>query len=193
MNCEYVRDNLEDFLDIDDDRHIAECLTCRELLQEVRRDRELLRGLEPLTVPDELKQRIGAELRMGLRQHKIKQPAWKFFVPRLAPVAAALLIFVAGTGIVPAYMAERSMLRGTEAPKQDALVTSPPMTPAPDDPPEDVGVAVVPEEDITEMGIMALPDDDVKASTPLWVKASMGGSVIMLLWGGVVFYWYRRQ
>ena len=111
MNCEYIRDNLEDLLDVDDDRHVAECLDCRELLQQVRRDRELLRGLEPLIVPDELRQRINAELRMGLRQKKIKQPAWKFFVPRLAPVAAALLIFVAGTGIVPAYIAEKSMLR----------------------------------------------------------------------------------
>ena len=217
MNCEYVQDHLEDFMDNDNDGHVAECAACKKLLQGARRDRELLRGLEPLAVPDELRQRISEQLRLEIRLHKAKPPAWKFFVPRLAPVAAAIMVMVAGTNVIPA-LSSKDMPRNAGLDPEAPLLAPPPgiMTegdpgfkergdtvvpdpaPAPEDP--ELGVAAVVEPD-DEFTVMAMPEDisDAEALVamegaprPLWVKAAMGGTILMLLWSAVVFFWYRR-
>jgi hypothetical protein len=218
MNCDYVRENIDEFLDSAEDSHVANCVGCRELLNAVRRDRELLRGLEPLTVPDELRQRISDQLRLDIRLRKPKPPAWKFFVQRLAPVAAAIMVIVAGTNVVPGYLATKDMAR-TSTPDPEAPLTAPPPgilaegdltpkeqgdtatpdpTPSPDDPERGVGEAVDPDDEFIAMVMPEdISDDSVltateEASRPIWVAAAMGGTAIMLLWSAVVFFWYRR-
>ncbi|HSL93583.1 MAG TPA: hypothetical protein VK905_03160 [Bacillota bacterium] len=219
MNCDYVRENIDEFLDAAEDSHVAHCTDCLELLSAVRKDRELLRGLQPLAVPDELRLRINEQLRLEIKIRRAKPPAWKFFVPRLAPLAAAIMVMVAGTNIVPGYLATKDMARSvapdpeaplmappppgilTEAdpvPKETGDVAAPDPAPSPDDPKRGAAEVVEPDD---EFIAMAMPEDTSEAealiamegvSRPLWVTAAMGGAVLMLLWSTVVFFWYRR-
>ena len=216
MNCAHIRDNIDDYLDACEDSHVADCAECRELLGAVRRDRELLRGLEPLSVPIELRHRIREELRREVRFRKAKPPAWKFFVPRLAPVAAAIMVFVAGANVVPS-LASKGMMRsaapdpevpmlaappgvlaeGDPAPKERDGSETPLVAPSPDD--SQVGIADVVETDdeFTAMATVGNADEDMliaaeATARPLWVNVAMGGAVLMVLWSAVVLIWYRR-
>lgn len=200
MNCVYVRENIDDFLDASVDSHVEGCSACRHLISSVRRDKDVLRSMTHVAVPVELKQRIREQLRLELRLRRAKPPAWKFFVPKLAPVAAAIMLIVVSANLVPS-LATKDMLRSATLEPRNAMPTPPPEAVtegAPADKVEDTAEVVEPatafsatvvEGDATDTHAVAVAEATVR---PLWVTTAMGGSALMLLWSAVVFLWYRR-
>lgn len=114
MNCKDVAELLPLFLDTELEPdivaevgvHLATCSTCQQLLQDYRREQQILQSL-PLVAPSPTWR---AELldKVSNNRRRDKQPAWRFFVPRLGSLAAALLVvlLVSNLYVFPSYVAK---------------------------------------------------------------------------------------
>lgn len=201
MNCEYISDNLSDCLDglLSADTHeayiahLARCAECRQLIDLVSNDSQHLSSLTPPPVPAELKMRVMSEVRREARQTRRRSRPLSYILPRLAPVAAALIVSVAGSAYVPVYLASQNKMLTSSA------------DPAPMAPPAagDVRTTEGEQAKTDEMGVMSAlspddhPEDSMAFASPrewsLWQKVAVGGSVVFVLWSSLVVYWYTKQ
>ncbi|MBS3936994.1 MAG: hypothetical protein KGZ50_00275 [Peptococcaceae bacterium] len=169
MNCNWVKDNLCDILDGLLPPHTEEewrahrdtCADCRQLIAEITLDQRALVALPQVYPPAVLKHRILA----AVRQVAPKNP-WKFFVPRLVPVAAAIVVTVASINMWPGHFL------GQKASPEDALMET----------------QVAPR---VFSSASAIEED--QTPPPLLVVSSSLGGTIFVAWGAVVLLWYRRQ
>ena len=97
MSCNRVRNSLALFLDdmLDSaekqtlEEHLTTCAACREELAQLRRDRSLLQALPLVSPPPAFR----AELLKKVHAEKPrKRAAWRYFAPRLASLAAVLMV-----------------------------------------------------------------------------------------------------
>jgi anti-sigma factor RsiW len=208
LKCEDVKDNITECMDgllspVEQqtlDRHLAGCESCRALIESARQDREALTNLAPVPVPPELRQLVMGRLQSEKKKTK-KQSAWKFFLPRLAPVAAALLITVTGINTVPGLLMaknNRMLLQSSPMP-QATMEAAPDEPPALDSTERDKVLAsatVEPPNTIANAADETLSftvTAEVPRVIPFWVKTSAGGTAVFVLWGGIVYYWYKRD
>ncbi len=78
-------------------RHLRECATCRESLEEIRGALEALRAARPVP-PEPDWRRYRAELRRKLAARST--PRWSWGVPRLVPIAATAAVAAIGLLLV---------------------------------------------------------------------------------------------
>ena len=203
MNCEWIKEHVSEMLDglltpeeqAEAQAHLDICAECSLLVSEVKQDMSLLQGLGDIPVPVELKQRIAH----ALAKPKLQKNPWRFFLPRLAPVAAAVLISVLSINTVPGYLASRQKLTQEAQPDlaprlhMAAPASEPDETDPEGEPTERVytattgdGLKVNGTEDMLTMSA----SQDAKPS--LWVVTSAAGSTVLLLWGAVVYRWYKK-
>ncbi|MDP3488384.1 MAG: hypothetical protein Q8S19_10735, partial [Bacillota bacterium] len=172
------------------------CAECSVLVSELRQDMMSLQKLGDVPVPINLKLRIS----QTLAKPKPKKNPWAFFLPRFAPVAAAVLISVLSINTVPGYMASR------EQSLKEAQIDLAPrvqMAAPPGEPDSEVKAndrtlysgsttadASVDNFIKEEMLTMSLTADKTKPS--LWVVSSAAGSTVLLLWGAVVYRWSKK-
>lgn len=219
MNCEYVRENLSDCIEGllspgDGEllgRHLKICSGCRLLLVAVKRDKEMLASLTSVTVPAELRERLKKRLQEVPAVVIKKRNPWKFFIPRLAPMAAAVLITVLGLNLMPGYMQKGSLMRSTdEAPGMMQMASPEAEAPPAEASKENHGtlsvtvaedsairnsseVVVATEVEVQGMNASEYTFGSQARTIPFWVKTSAGGTMVFFLWGGLVYYWYVKQ
>lgn len=200
MNCSWVHENLSDILDglltpdaVEElNSHLKECSACSELLIELKDDKLLLEDLGDVVVPPFLAERVMLEIKL-----KPAKNAWKFFVPRLAPVAAALLVTVASINVLPGVLEKRELAKGTEVPEfgQQRMMTASDATSGTNaehsiksfqaNEVEDKKENVFTDTTVLSLGIAEKPS--------VWVRTSVAGGTAFVLWGAIVYYWYKKQ
>ncbi len=115
----------------DEHRHLAECARCRDELEALRDQTESLGALPKMTPPPDL----WPELRTRLRQEGLVTRSRPRSSPRIAPIAAALVLFIAGgaTG----FVARGALPGAPDAPgAQDASDAGTPVAAAPQEVPD---------------------------------------------------------
>jgi len=75
------------------ERHLAQCLSCRDELEQLNADRKVLRAVEPPAVPPYFRTRVMAEIRSRTVTRSSSAPVWV----RTLAVAATVLVIV-GSG-----------------------------------------------------------------------------------------------
>jgi len=221
MNCEWISDHLTEVVDglltpaeqelVD--AHLATCEECSSLIEELRADAFALQTLGQVEVPIDLRKRVAD----AIAKPKVTKNPWKFFVPRLAPVAAAVLVSVLSINLVPTYLASRtkSLQMAPEGVGQFQTVgiaAEPPQPQAK----SGTGDIVVDDKQTVESSTESNPSmrnssvtfsvttiDGAEMSTfgaaaesekpSMWMVSSAAGSTVFLLWGALVYHWYKRQ
>lgn len=212
MNCKDVAELLPLFIDAElepeaaaeVEAHLTTCAACQEILAEYRREQQILQSL-PLVAPPPTWR---AELLEKVNKSKPRweQPAWRFFVPRLASLAAALLVvlMVSNLYVLPTYWA-----RADNEPQQRMGILAAPgeLNNEPllkgDDNLEGVAQADPPSEteakgseseaDLFSLQrvVAAAPANNLQRRWWLW---SSGISIVIWLAGAGYFYYnYRRR
>ena len=191
MNCTWVKDNLCDILDglLPSDmeekyqEHLAECVECRMLLAEIKLDQQALASLPRVSPPAELMAGVLASVRQPARK-----TLWPFFAPRLVPVAAALVIMILGLNLWTAYF-PYPLATHESARREDQLdsrrimaIGEEPST----TPPEATDKSL--DASLFSASQVAPPP----ARPSFLVVSSMLGGSIFVVWGAIVFLWYKR-
>ncbi|NLW16777.1 MAG: hypothetical protein GX033_03870 [Firmicutes bacterium] len=181
--------------------HLATCANCQQLLDAYRRDQEILRSLSPVEPPPnwraQLMDRVNGTSKKGQRQF----PAWKFFVPRLGSLAAALLVVLLVTNIYifPSYLAEHleeeplpemRIMSSTE--QENHGVPAEPDTASKDDPPTEIAIAGWTAADLQKdaRSLATNPADQLQKRW--WFWSSTLGVFIWLTAAAYYYYRYRR-
>lgn len=183
MNCTQVREHLSDILDGNTPPplapHLEACGECAALVAALRQDKDVLLSMSAVDVPSILLDKVMSEVTLTSRKKK----AWRFFVPRLAPVAAALALTVLSYNLVPGLLPAGQL----REPNADATFR----TTAEDtekDAHKEAQVFATTEQAPNDT-ILATEGED---SRP-WLITSLAGSSAFLLWSGVVYWWYKRR
>ena len=205
MNCEWIIEHVSDVLDglltpEENDEvhaHLEVCAECSLLVSELRQDMMLLHGLGNVSVPIDLKQRIAETL---AKPQPEKNP-WRFFLPRFAPVAAAVLISVLSINTIPGYMASRDK-QATEAQfgEEPGLKMTAPDARGADPVEEGTGIKTFTATTLdtalksadTEEMMMSLSMGADKTGPSMWVISSAAGSTVLMLWGAFVYRWSKK-
>ncbi len=105
MNCKECREQISSFIDDQTDtdvsrkvtKHIEECPRCTVYYQDLLKNRALSAMLEEMELPDGFHKRLMTKIRQEAKTGS--KPLWK---PQriLAPLVAALLLFMVGRGLV---------------------------------------------------------------------------------------------
>lgn len=199
MKCEWIKEHIDDLLEgllapeesDEVQAHLDACDECSVLISELRQDMMLLQSLGDVPIPIDLKQRIAETL---VKPRPQKNP-WRFFLPRFAPVAAAVLISVLSVNTIPGYMASKDAqfdmaprvqiaapeYRGADPEVQGngEFTTTGEVT-------ADATLKSAGAEDMQTMSLV----EDKKPS--LWVVSSAAGSTVLLLWGAFVYRWSKK-
>jgi len=181
MTCAQVYEHLSDILDgavpPEVNLHLAACGECATLIARLREDRAALAELPATAVPPLLLSNVMREV------SKVSRPkhAWRFFVPRLAPVAAALLFTVLSYNLD--LDLRPSHLRGEQIQVQSAEVAR---QGAAEDTARVFSTAEVP------------PNEDARLAAAWseprpWLATSVAGGTVFALWSTVVYVWYKRR
>ncbi|KAF0195089.1 MAG: hypothetical protein FD169_1544 [Bacillota bacterium] len=204
MNCEWITEHICDMLgglltpEEHDavQAHLNVCPECSFFVSELRQDMLLLQGLGDVPVPVDLKLRIAE----ALAKPKPQKNPWRFFLPRFAPVAAAVLISILSINTIPGYMASREQLtKETQIDGAPRLQMAAPDQRGADPEVEGTGNCTVTDTinagaklgaATEELMTMSLAADKTEPS--LWVVSSAAGSTVLLLWGAVVYRWYKK-
>lgn len=210
MKCEWIEEHVSDMLDglltpeehDNVQAHLEVCGACSALVTGLRQDMMILQGLGDVPVPIGLKLRITE----ALAKPKLQKNSWRFFLPRFAPVAAAVLISVLSINTIPGYMASRGQLMKEAHIVDDAprMMVAPAAEPAPDTEVDAKdraaldqttenayagnGDGVIVTGDMASLSLGA--EEETKPS--LWVVSSAAGSTVLLLWGAVVYRWSKK-
>lgn len=196
MNCEWIEEHASDMLDglltpeehDEVQAHLEVCSSCSVLVSGLRQDMMMLQGLGDVPVPVDLKLRITE----ALAKPKLQKNPWRFFLPRFAPVAAAVLISVLSINTVPGYMASRGQLIDDAPRMMVAPAAEPDPTPKVDAK-DSTAVTPTTENRFTRTGdMMSLSLDAEETKPSLWVVSSAAGSTVLLLWGAVVYRWSKK-
>lgn len=169
MDCNWLKDNLSDCLDgtlpplVEQQwrEHLASCGACRALYDDLVLVERQLAELPPVLAPAGLMINVMA----GVKR-PVKNP-WKFFLPRLAPVAAALAITLASVNLWPGHFFGQPVVS------------------------EDVSS----EMQRTAPQVFSAAIDTATVETPsntLLMRSSAVGGTLFLIWGAVVLVWYKR-
>jgi len=182
----------------------------------------MLASLTPLPVPVDLRELVRQRLQDAPVVVLSKQRSpWRFFLPRLAPMAAAVLVTVLGLNLMPGYIEERNLTRSSlEAP--GIMRMAPAESPDPEAPPPESSEASSPDTESqkqddaqtfsitadtnhgsieidgkiagegTNLSTLSLVGEEPR-TVPFWVKTSAGGTIVFFLWGGLVYYWYTKH
>lgn len=211
MNCKDVAELLPLFLDAElgpeaadqVGAHLATCSACQEILAEYRREQQILQSLPLVAPPSTWRAELLAKVSSS--KPRREQPAWRFFVPRLASLAAALLVvlMVSNLYVFPTYWArpdddsqQRMMIMAVPGEFKDNEQLEPAGDPKgviEADPPENVGIndSKSEVEPYGLMGSIAAPTNNLQRRWWLW---SSGISIVIWLAGAGYFYYnYRRR
>ncbi len=171
MNCTQVREHLSDILDghapPELSHHLDSCGECATLISELRKDISLFVAMPVVDVPPVLLDRVMGEVSRVSRT----RTAWRFFVPRLAPVAAALALTVLSYNVTPDLW---SMQRAGQPPQSEST---------------DVTFQTTVEDKAQVFNVSQFPED---ASRSIAVSSLAGGTAFAL-WSGVVYLWYKKR
>jgi anti-sigma factor RsiW len=106
MRCEIARTLLVSLADREPSglrageltRHLEQCAECHALLEALKQDREILRGMPATEPPERLLDRVMTQVRQT-------EPVTRRSLPRLLRVAAIILLFLTGIalGVVIGY------------------------------------------------------------------------------------------
>lgn len=190
MKCELLQNQLSDIIDglltpeeqrlVDN--HLAECQKCAALVADVRQSSLVLQSLGDVSVPAVLKQRVMWEL----AKPTVRKNPWSFFLPRLAPVAAAVVVSVMSINMLPSYLTAQQN-KSFMAPRVAAPEAG---TEADGSRQTDDTVLNATQEFTTMAAGESFADD---ATPSMWVVTSAAGSTVFLLWGAVVYRWYKKS
>ena len=187
MNCTQVREHLSDILDGNTPPllapHLEACGECAALVAALRQDKDVLLSMSAVDVPPILLDKVMNEVTLTSRNKK----AWRFFVPRLAPVAAALALTVLSYNLVPGLLPARQLSEPPQVESADATFRATAEDTQKDAQKEAQVFATT--EQVPNDTILATEGED---SRP-WLITSLAGSSAFLLWSGVVYWWYKRR
>ncbi|HBK86699.1 MAG TPA: hypothetical protein DDZ53_11790 [Firmicutes bacterium] len=208
MNCKDVVELLPLFLDAelepnlaaDVEAHLATCSSCQQLLQDFKREQQILRSLPSVEPPPAWRAELLAQVGVTKRRAK---PAWQYFVPRLGSLAAALVVMllVSNLLVFPTYFRPKDKDMPGESPK--LMMSAPQNTeeaPAANEPALSALFTagamksrenIAADADDTEvMALAEAPTDNLQMRW--WIWSSSLGIVIWLSGAGYYYYRYRR-
>ena len=182
MNCTQVREHLSEILDGQTPpelvRHLNACTECATLIVELRKDMSLLATVPAAPVPPILLARVMGEVSKVSHTRK----AWRFFVPRLAPVAAALAVTVLSYNLTPDLW---SWQRASQPPQMMSEQSDATLETTTEDTAQIFRAALEPEDASKSMAALPAPQSP-------WLISSLTGGAAFALWSGVVYLWYKR-
>jgi len=181
MSCLQVHEHVSDILDGNTPPllacHLEVCAECAALVAALRQDQGVLLSMSAVEVPPILLDKVMSEVTLTSRNKK----AWRFFVPRLAPVAAALALTVLSYNLTPDLWATERRVLPSQSEKTDTALPVPAQEQA-----RVFSMTLVPEgtsEDVVES----------PASRNPWLVSSLAGGGVFALWSGLVYGWYKKQ
>ncbi len=182
MNCKQVREHLADILDGQTPpslaQHLDACDECAALIGALRQDMSLLAAMPAVVVPTVVLDKVMGEVTKVSRTRR----AWRFFVPRLAPVAAALAMTVLSYNLTPDLWPWQ---RVTPAPPSEISGVTPQTT-------AEDGARAFPI--VTEIAGGTGERQAALAQPPSpWLVSSLAGGAAFALWAGVVYLWYKKR
>lgn len=175
--------------------HLTTCSACQEILAEYKREQQILQSLPLVAPPPTWRAELLAKV--SRNQHRREQPVWRFFVPRLASLAAALLmvLLVSNLYIFPHYLviSDDSQRIGILAAPGNLELDGTPEAIIEADPPDNMNIRGLEskKEQLPVARYGAAPTDNLQRRWWLW---SSGISIVIWLAGAGYFYYsYRRR